>query len=1130
MRFLVLVLFFLGMFLGASAQEQTNLWSEKKIILTSDTLNIEDTNINPTDLNIFTTKNQLIDSTFYTLNVSKGIIIFRKNIQKNDTLVIKYLKYPEFLTQKYSFYDDSKIVKNNPNQTQLYTLSKPSKQPVNQPFDGLLTNGSISRGVTIGNNQNAVTTSNLDLQISGKLSEKVTLKASIKDSNIPLQEGYSQRLNEFDQIFIELLSDNWKARGGDLFLENRTYSFLNFNKRVQGLLVETNYKNNEKETNLYGSVSFARGQFARSSFTGQEGNQGPYKLKGNSGELYVLVVAGSEKVFVNGILLEAGENKHYTIDYNAGELTFTTLYPITSEMRIVVEYQYTQQNYTRLTNYFGGKHTEKKWNIAANIYSENDLKNKTILQNLSDEQKQILSEAGDDLSKMIAPSAVVESYSENKILYKRTIQNATEIYVFSTTPTDELYSVRFMYVGENQGNYKLINVSTIGKIYEYVAPVLGVRQGSFEPNIPLVAPDKIQIINVAGGYHPSEKTNISFETALSSYDKNLFSTIDDSDNQGFAGKFKAKQRLFSKNITIDAFAESFIIAKNFKPIERVFEVEFNRNWNINSVFKAQQSFMNTGLEFQNKKKDIALYSFENLSFTNNYNGNKHLFFLKSNRKNWNIFTENSYLNSSSEAQKTIFLKNNVSVVYKKKKNWARAFLIAENNKIKDVLTEKYLLNSQKFIENGLFVGRGDSANVFVEVGLKLRQNDSLQIDKLERKNKSIQYFLTSKILANEKSNLSIFLNYRTLQFYNNNPDEHSLNYRLVYQQKFLNDILVYTTTMETHSGSIAQQEFTFIEVEPGRGTYMWNDYNHNNIQELQEFEVVPFMDLAKFVKVFLPNQVFIQTHQNKVSQNLIIQPKASNNQSFINKLYNQTSYLIDQKIKKTNQSFRFDLWNTGEDVLGLQQSVINRLFYNRGKQNHSVIYTFQEAKTQYLLAVGKQKTNLQSHQINYTHLFQTLWLANFSTEISKNTTEAEGYIARNIYLKSIALMPKISYLFTKNSTFDMFFSWQNKHNQMMSSETLVRQELGFIFTHTSEQNFSANASFSYIKNNFDGATNTPVAFQMLEGFQKGENLTWSVLFQRNITKFLNLSLNYQGRKSESTNPIHTGMVQLKAFF
>ena len=61
------------------------------------------------------------------------------------------------------------------------------------------------------------------------------MRASIQDANIPLQEsGYSQRLDEFDQVFIELFSDDWNIRAGDIDLTNTNSYFANFTKRVQG--------------------------------------------------------------------------------------------------------------------------------------------------------------------------------------------------------------------------------------------------------------------------------------------------------------------------------------------------------------------------------------------------------------------------------------------------------------------------------------------------------------------------------------------------------------------------------------------------------------------------------------------------------------------------------------------------------------------------------------------------------------------------------------------------------------------------------------------------------------------------------------------------------------------------------
>src|SRR5690606_4488991 len=293
------------------------------------------------------------DYSSYTINHPKAIIILKKPLE-TDSITINYLMFPDFITKTYKQLDENIIVENTDNQQKLYKLSQPNDTKNFIPFDGLTTSGSISRGITVGNNQNSVLRSELDLQISGKLNDKVSLRASIQDANIPLQQsGYSQRLDEFDQVFIELYSDTWNIRAGDIDLQNTNSYFANFSKRVQGLFVNTTLENEASQTNLFAAGALVRSQFTRSQFTAQEGNQGPYKLQGQNGELFVLIVSGSETVYVNGIVARRGEDKDYIIDYNAGEIIFNATFPITSEMRITVDYQYSERNYSRLAAYGG---------------------------------------------------------------------------------------------------------------------------------------------------------------------------------------------------------------------------------------------------------------------------------------------------------------------------------------------------------------------------------------------------------------------------------------------------------------------------------------------------------------------------------------------------------------------------------------------------------------------------------------------------------------------------------------------------------------------------------------------------------------------------------------------------------
>ncbi|NHM05949.1 hypothetical protein G4D82_01830 [Flavobacterium sp. CYK-4] len=1121
---------------GLQAQEIQTPYRAKKIVATRDTIRIDSVSVNSSFFKLLDTQSKPIDTAYYQVNFEKGILVFKDNYPFNsDTLTIRFLKFPKALTKVYSIYDPNRVVKSETGQYGLYQVSRdPFKKFV--PFEGLNTSGSITRGITVGNNQNAVVNSNLDLQITGKISDKVSLRASIQDNNIPLQDsGYSQKLDEFDQIFIELFSDKWSIRAGDLFLENRQSRFLNFNKKVQGLSTNFNFGNQGNKTNVFASAALVRGQYARSNFIGQEGNQGPYKLKGSSGELFILVVSGSERVYVNGILLKRGENNDYVIDYNAGEITFTSLFPITSEMRISIEYQFSDRNYSRFVTYFGASHEQDSWSIGTNVYSESDLKNQPLQQNLSAEQAQILVNAGDDSNSMVAPSAYQDDYSENKILYEKVIQDGVATFVYSNDPTAVLYNVKFSFVGEKQGNYQLSNSAAVGKIYKYIQPVNGEKQGSYEPIIRLIAPTKIQIATVFGKYATSEKTYLDFEAALSNNDLNLFSSLDDKDNQGVAGKVNTRQRLLTKKWEIDAFANYQFVQKEFRTIERLYNIEFDRDWNL-SLATGNQSLLVAGLEFKLPKKGNLTYQLENLNFSESFNGNRHSMVGNFVLNHWNIHHKSSLMTSNGTASTSRFLRNQSVVKYNFKKNWVGSSLRLENNQERNKETNLLNTLSQRFTEYGALLGRGDSTKVYAELGYLHRFNDSLQNGKLQRVNVSQSYYLKSKLIQNQKSDLAVYLNYRNLKYEDpNRQNEPSLNSRILYNDRFFNQFVQTTTAYETNSGQIAQQEFTYLEVDAGKGVYAWIDYNNNGIQELQEFEIAPFPDQAKYVRVFLPNQIFIKTHQNKFSESLTLNPSQWQNKTGLRKIlshfYNQTSFLIDRKLKRDGNNFDLNPFSsTKENLLGLSTSYRNSLFFNRGKQSHSVTYTYLNNKTKNLLSVGSQESKNSSHQLQYVHLYRKSWLFELSGKTLKSNAVTETYASRNYIIKGYQIAPKIAYLFSENASWDIFYEYQDKQNKIADFETLKQTRLGTSFTYSSTKKLTMNGEFSLYENEFVGNALTPVAFQMLEGLQPGQNTTWRLLIQKNLTDYLDININYQGRKSENSQTIHNGNIQLRAYF
>ena len=74
------------------------------------------------------------------------------------------------------------------------------------------------------------------------------------------------------------------------------------------------------------------------------------------------------------------------------------------------------------------------------------------------------------------------------------------------------------------------------------------------------------------------------------------------------------------------------------------------------------------------------------------------------------------------------------------------------------------------------------------------------------------------------------------------------------------------------------------------------------------------------------------------------------------------------------------------------------------------------------------------------------------------------------------------------------------------------------------------ANINLLNIDYTGPQNTPSQVEMLETLRPGLNLTWSLSWQWNITSYLQLSANYNGRSSEEVKAIHVGGIDIRAFF
>jgi hypothetical protein len=129
------------------------------------------------------------------------------------------------------------------------------------------------------------------------------------------------------------------------------------------------------------------------------------------------------------------------------------------------------------------------------------------------------------------------------------------------------------------------------------------------------------------------------------------------------------------------------------------------------------------------------------------------------------------------------------------------------------------------------------------------------------------------------------------------------------------------------------------------------------------------------------------------------------------------------------------------------------------------------------------------------------------------------------------LEQKISFQASKHFSTAFIGSYTYKLNEASGGEELNSSNLGLEMQYNKAGAAAVLVQFNYINHLYSAENdNTAVAYEMLQGLKKGVNTTWSASVRKSLSGSLQLSLNYNGRKSESTNTIHTGTVQIKAFF
>jgi hypothetical protein len=1178
---LILILFLIGFCSQLCGQSDTsmsniqyhrftNIAAKMGDTLVTDSLTIWYASVEMIDLALLKT----VDKSFYT--IANNAVVWTKKYQ-TSSLSVTYRTLP-FNMSAVSFRKDTAWISPEVSGRLIGAYEYRLDGNNDNPFvsNGLNYNGTYARGLSFGNNQDAVFNSNFNLQMSGNLGDGVEVVAAISDNNIPVQpQGNTQQLQDFDKIFIQIKKDNVSLTAGDYELQQPNSYFMNYYKKLQGATFSTAFEL-DKDRTINSKVSFAiaRGKFSKNTVTAIEGNQGPYRLRGSSGERFIIILAGTERVFMDGELMTRGQNKDYIIDYNRGEITFTPNRLITKDKRIIVEFEYNDQNYNRtLYAIHNSYQHSEKLTFNFNIYSEQDGRTTTSNRELTNAQQEVLRNVRDDIGIGLASGLDSVAFSTDLILYKMvdTIVHGIfvdSILVYSTNSDSAFYSARFSEVGNGKGNYIRLQSAANGTVFGWVAPdpVSGLPQGSFEPIIQVTAPAQRQMYALGATYQMNKKSKISSEIALSHRDLNRFADFNNQYNTGYAAKisYTNEQVLSEKQkIVFTSKADYEFVQSNFRALNPYRPREFTRDWNVESEDGSNQHIARAGFMLAKPKLGNIEYTFSTYLQNQRYTGYNQSGALKIAKNGFDVLAQGSFLNATGLTERTTFFRPKIKI----EKTFSSQSKEANDNKT-DSLTRKELTfkigaygereQNQRFsilsdtLSNASFYYDlyrlyGDltfSKNVNFKANYQRRFDYLPENTHFSTLTVADEIHLSGNYRFKNIHRLGFNLTYRRLNI--ELPQKTSLEPQETYLGRLDYDLatpkgwLRYNANYQIGSGQEQKVQYNYLQVDIGQGYYTWIDRNGDDIKQLDEFEISPFPDQADHIRVVTFTDEYIRTNQVQLNQSFNLSPRAiwrkpdKNYQKVISKFSAQSNWQILRKVRQVDGVSPwspFDVEIADSALVSVSSNIRNTLYFNRlsAKFRAEVGQIVNQSRVVLTTGFEDRQRNEQFVELLWNPTQQIT--AKIKSTLGINANDSEIFNTRDYFIEYYQIEPEMMVQYKTAFRATLKYKYQDSRNTIIENEERATfHDISTELTYRQKSKAAVDLRFSFAAVDFTGNPNTALEFAMLQGLKNGQNYLWSLTYRRTLMKNLEVNFTYEGRKTGEIRVIHTGRAGVRAVF
>ncbi len=1075
----------------------------------------------------------------YAFDYNDGLITLSSPLSAGDSLWISYQKLNLNLRRKYFHRElvyrteGGSFGQNDQSRSQPIPKAKGgkfvfAKEKLSSDF---VLSGNKTFSFEVGSQKDLSLRQGLSLAARGNMTENLEVSLLLSDQNVPVtSQGTTKRLEELDKVLVQVKSPNFTGTLGDYYLKLTQSEFSQYEKKLKGMRGEANVGGNS----FSAAFASSKGEYHHNRFGGQENKQGPYQLRGKRGETGILILPGTERVWVDGKEMQRGSDNDYTVDYSRGTIQFTPRQLITADSRINVDFEYSVENYQRdfHSGSCGTRFFDGKVELRAAGISEQDNRDHPVAFALSSEEEQILSKAGNDVFKAAKDGA--EFVGEGKGDYGLCYDSSGNPYYQYAESDSGSYQVSFSWVGEGEGSYQYKG----GGIYSYVYP----GNGDFLPQILLPLPESHSLFDIDLSFLPTNTLKAEIEWAKSKRDLNTLSSEDDQNNWGDAFSLSSAYEGSNFGFNRLRLEGSYrFFKKDFSPFGRVDFVEKERLWDLpgDPVKSDEQTYRFRGIV--SPIRSVLLdFDYGELSLGEAF---------KSRRKQLGLeFVPTRWIAAKGRTERIESQKLDYGDL-KIDGKWIRN-QFSLNNRISKVSTRLGWEQEKKNVFDSGAITGGErfnqlSGRLSLEEFNVLKASTELiyrEDDEFDRswQDESFSHIWRNRLsIRDYRSAVSSDLEFaRRTKRYQDLPgtdtEENLLLTRLdFYPPSQIVNLKFYHSQNQVYS---AQRVDTYIDAGERRGEYRYEDGEYVPDQDgdlllVTEWvgDFAPSLDLNQSVRlIFSPNKVTSRAGTKSFWSGL---GRVFSTDSFINlagkfggrgKWYSYFLYPLsktpDDTVLSRNSSMRHDLY-----LLPNFRGLSFRLRWERNEDENN------------LLSSGGEKKRTTGKKLLVKSFFSSRYLFESELEDEERTGSLGGVLRYLIKGRAIGMTFTLNQMVqesppTRWSALELSLSSQFKRNE----EEMQRSKAEF-FSLSPQISWSLLSS-GRLRTQFkwthlsSSPADKSLSYQVSEGRGKGENYDWGCHFDYRLNRHVTSSIRYSGEKEPGRMAKHTGKMEVKAYF